>query len=421
MPKPPLNPEATLFDLEARTPALLPSPTIDDEPALCPSLLEYTPLASTEPWRVEKFDLLAAEFNLCAPWPMMMVMFHEVAANGATRGWLIARRLFGVMPMIPGKDAQPEDLRCWGRSELAEALGTDSMQLQAELDAVRVMWESHRRREEPEEEAKFQSPTPKVEELAPPGEMRFGHEALEKYGFPEAIFDVSWYDAIQKTTQTRPADIRRRERDRFAQWVTVWSKMLDEPMAEPVAREALLNRLYLERIAVDMSRVPPTHPNFDKLSITKKSMEEALREQLEKLEGMFPEMGGVAGRVSFRAVISELNKGYRDYYGNSDNRLVNKIHTAAEMEVELRQSQQDPQARLRFGLNVAIIEAVQGLFDPNWRPKFKHAVLRKLDAAAKKAVDEARLASGEALVDLEADGPGGEYPELEESGESASK
>jgi DNA-directed RNA polymerase subunit RPC12/RpoP len=114
---------------------------------------------------------------------------------------------------------------------------------------------------------------------------------------------------------------------------------------------------------------------------------------------MFPEMA-VAGRVSFRGVISDLVVGHQDYYGNGDRKLMDKVFTATEIEWLLRAAVQ-VEARFRFSLNLAIIDCINGLYDPNFRPRLKPRVLKQMDAASKAVLDAGRAASGDKLVDLE--------------------
>ena len=62
-----------------------------------PAVVEYTPLASAEKWRVEKFEQFATEFEftLAGGHADLMTVFHT-AALAYPRGWELARRLFGI-------------------------------------------------------------------------------------------------------------------------------------------------------------------------------------------------------------------------------------------------------------------------------------------------------------------------------------
>jgi len=50
---------------------------------------------------------------------------------------------------------------------------------------------------------------------------------------------------------------------------------------------------------------------------------------------------------------------------------------------------------------VAVMEAQRGLWDPNWKPVIKPAVLRKMDDGFRTALALVAQEMGEAMVDLE--------------------
>ena len=369
-------------------------------PSVCaPSVCEYTPLASSEQWRVEKFELLAAEFNLTGPgWEEQMVHLHEIGLSH-TRQWLMARKLFGIGPMIIPEGADPTDFEARSRFQVCEALGIEADQLQAELDALRTVWRNYFVQEvAPQQAAEAEAAADVSGDVEP--ELKYGEEILAKHGFEESMFDAMVWDAAKKEETPRSQDKNRLERNWFTQRVEQWDKMLSEAMSSAIAREALMNELYLRRFSAEMAVLSPSSSRFRDLQGLKKETERALQQQTEKLEEMFPDMA-TAGKVSFRQCISDLNQGYRDYYGRGDRKLVNKINTATEMEILTRTSAQMPEPRIRFGLNVAIVEAIHGLYDPNFRTQFKPAVLKKLDAAARAAVNASREAQNEPVVDLE--------------------
>jgi hypothetical protein len=381
-------------------------------------VLVYTPLAETEKWQVEKVQLFVAEFGFDAKaLPDQAMHFHEVGMQH-TRGWLICRRLFGIGPVIPPADAHPDDLQPKSRAEICAALGLQPDELQAELDAMRGLWRNYL--ESQVRASKADSPlTPALSPLRGEGDSRepdlkFGDELLREFGFEEGMFEVIIYNPVTKQEEPRKQEVNRVERDWFCKRLKDWEKMLREPMASTLAREALLNDLYLRRFEMEMTRLGQSSPKWKQLYDLKKQIETIYQEQLTKLEEAFPEMQ-IAGKQSFRGVISDLNKMHRDYYGRGDRRLMDKVNTAAEIEVLLRQSVQRPEPQYRFGLNIAIVEAMHGLYDPNWRPQFKHSTLKKLDAGFKEAVMRMREALAEPLVDLEKGvlpGEGDDYPDL---------
>ena len=394
-----------MLELPAQHVAQVEPPPVAENTA--PVSLIYQPLTSLEKWRVEKFDLLSAEFQFIPPWNVSAAQFHSLAET-SSRGWLISRRLFGISPLIPKADSHPDDLRPWTREEICAALGIeDKAQLTAELDALRVLWKNH------------SDSSPKAEEKPAPAnpdaepEFKFSDELLEQYGFNPKMFELE-PDDTKTGTARRSTEDNRKERDWFARRVNEWRKMLDEPMSSALAREALLNELYLKRIGAEMSVYSPTSAKFKNLKEAKLEFENSFKEQRAELQDMFPELN-VAGKVSFHAVIADLIRGVRDYVGNNDNRLIDKVRTAGELEVELRASQQNPEPRYRFGLNVAIVEAIHHLYDPNYRSQFKHSDLAKLDHGFREGVRWLREKTGEVLVDLEngvMPGEGDEFPDV---------
>ncbi|HUE37529.1 MAG TPA: hypothetical protein VMO20_09075 [Candidatus Acidoferrum sp.] len=375
-----------------------------------PVILEYLPiLVEGQQWRVERFDLLAAEFLLDEPWDEQMTMFHGLACAHVRR-WLIVRRLFGVAPLISRTE---EDLSILTREQLCELLSITAKELQAEMDALRAQWQSIRTatlREHPTKQ-KFATPPADVPAEQATDIFNFGHEILEKHCFPETMFTE--FDSKRSPEQNRL------ERDWFAKRASEWDKMLSEPMAESIAREALLNELYLRRLQMEMTILSPSSKRWQELLAAKNDIEVRRETQLEKLQEMFPE-SSLAGKVSFRAVISELIQAHREYYANGDRMLIDKMFTHAEIEVLLRQSVQQPQPQYRFGLAVATIQAMNNLYDPNYRSRVKLSVFKKMDAAFRHAVNDVREELREPLVNLEEGvepGEGDDFPDLQESKE----
>jgi hypothetical protein len=377
-----------------------------------PGVLEYTPLPGTERWRVEKFELFEAEFSIGGG-AAAMVHFHELGLQH-TRPWLICRRLFGIGPMIPSADAHPDDLRPHSRAEICAALGLETADLQAELDGLRTVWREFCKREMPEPTHGENPLTPALSPDGGEGDLKFGDELLREYGFPESMFRVMVWDPVTKTEVARASEENKTERDWFVRRVHDWKKMLGEPTAGQLVRNALINELFLKRYEREMSVLSPASPKWDKFSEGRQAIETAYQEQLLRLQEIFPDMV-VAGKISFRAALSDMNQAHRDYYGSGDRRRLDKINTAGEIEVLLRMSAQRPEPQYRFGLNVAIVEAMHSLYDPNFRSQFRPATLRMLDAGFKKAVMEMREAQNEPLVDLEKGvlpGEGDDFPDI---------
>lgn len=367
-----------------------------------PALMEYRDEKHKELWRVERFDLLSAEFGVTAEeMPVFHGLVAEASRSAVTSGamqfqrtWQICRRLFGIMPVLPPASASADDLRVWSRAELEDQLGITAAQLRQELAAGRALWSRQRR---PEVEP--------VEEKPVGGELHFSDdEILQRFGFPESMFEVLG----------RPAAESYAEKIRFAGRVAEWSKMLEHRMAGTLARQALLNSLMLARGEVALLKINTATMTGEKDYAHKlkqqHELSNAYQAQLVALDKIFPWMGAVGDKTSFQGVVSDLVKGYREYIGDGSMALIDGMMTAAEMQVEMRQSQQIPEPRYRLGLVAHVTAARAGLFDPNWRPMFTDRQLKKLDAGFKEALMRVGEDAGEVLPDLESDRPGeGEY------------
>jgi DNA-directed RNA polymerase subunit RPC12/RpoP len=195
----------------------------------------------------------------------------------------------------------------------------------------------------------------------------------------------------------RPAAENKVERARFIAKIHEWRKMLEDSIGGPLARSAMMNEMTLRRLDAEIAVADPKQR--EPLYKQRDQETKAYQNAVEDLQRMFPEMA-VAGRVSFRGVISDLVVGHQDYYGNGDRKLMDKVFTATEIEWLLRAAVQ-VEARFRFSLNLAIIDCINGLYDPNFRPRLKPRVLKQMDAASKAVLDAGRAASGDKLVDLE--------------------
>lgn len=387
-----------------------------------PVMLEYRPLTSGERWRVEKFEFLAIEFGLAATsrpevaalpgkgWEEIMAVFHEIVCTHA-RWWLFVRRLFGVMPLVPGPNAHPDEMRPWSRQELCDAFGISLDDLKEEIEAVRALWGNHVR----EECAAGVPPAENVDCRQDAGStlgtpLLVEENLLDEFGFSESMFVVEWSEKSGdlEVKQKRPDEENRKEKAWFCRRLEEWARMLREPMAHTIARECLLDELQLKRIESDMFQHKSGAPAHSSLQKTRAQLQSNYSQRMDQLQEMFPEMG-VAGKVAFKAILSDLFMGYTRAIASGDFKLLDRVRTAAEISVDVRQSVQVPLPKYRLGQTLYIIEAMHGLFDPNWRTRLKPGFLRKLDMGFAESVDRVRAETNEALVDLMKEGPGGEY------------
>ena len=350
-----------------------------------PTMLEYVPVNDPSTWRVEKCDLLATEFGLgdcvtaigAKPAALDLMKLRAAVAEFVffcqthPRLWLLVRRIYGVAPLIPSSDAHPDDLRVWTRAEM----DGEGYSVKADLEALRGFWVNHCKREgggdQRSEDGRSEEGrialTPTLSRPAGEG----GDNLLDDLDFPERMFTITVFDPLARMTAdgkggvvARPEKENRKERAWFIGRVTEWEKMLRDSIGGAVARSALNSELHLRRLEAEIAVAEPKSRGalYDQQSELTKGYQAAI----DELQRMFPELA-VAGKVSFKATFSDVIRSHLDYYGDGDRRLVDKVHTVMEMEYLLRTSQQ-VEARYRFGLNLAIIDNISGMTDPNFGP-----------------------------------------------------
>lgn len=381
-----------------------------------PRRLQYLPLAHNDKWAVEQFDLLAAEMFEGQPangWEARMQQFHEFAQAHA-KGWLIARRIFGVAPLYPGPDTHPDEMKCHTREEVVAAgIVPDKAALQAELEALRTLF--HERFP-----AEIAAGEPVVEAAR---ELLLDDTLLEKFHFSKSMFQVVGVNREGEETG-RPQEENRAEQAWFCEQLRYekWAKMLVHRIYGDLARDALMNLLYLRRVQKEMGPLSTTHPRFQVLNQQKASFSKAYQAQMEDLQSKFPELA-IAGDQSFHGTVSDLMLAQRQYYASNggDNRLINKFCTALEMQWMLRQAVQRP-ASLSYARAAVVVEACNGIYQPEFRSRFKPAELKILDGGARGFMDAARQILNEPVVDLargvNPDEPD-QFPDFKTSGDGA--
>ena len=381
---------------------------------------EFRPADQAQPWRVDRARELQAEFSLRGNPDQVLPVFWEIAQRHP-RLALLVRRLYGIGPVVPPVDAAVDDFEPWSASRLAEAgfeVGTD-------LNSLRAIWQgAQANAERGATECGVRSAEcgvgeGGVGESNAREELALDDQVLARYGFSERMFKITIYDPEANGGKggevLRPERENQEERNWFIRRVEESQAMLANPRAGRIARDNLLNDLYLRRLEAEIAVAGPKAR--ETLYDRKKTLSREYAEGVERLETMFPNLA-TANQETFRHTVSDMVVAMRDYYAHADRQRIDGVFTANEIEFMTRESLQVG-ARYRFDLTVAIMAAVHGLFDPDVAPLFKPAVLRKVQAAAKAALDLARQEAGQPLVDLEngvRPGEGDDFEDFREQG-----
>jgi hypothetical protein len=346
-----------------------------------PALVEF--VREGVKWRCARFDLLAAEFEMT---PADLPLFVD-AAQVTERGWLIARRLFGIQPMVPPLGTPLEDLRPWSRVELQETLGLTRNQLNAELGAVRGAWRAVRPAKE--------TPAPEAP-AAKPGSLFSEDDLLEKHGL------------VLKFGSSA-------ERTWFCQRVQDYEKVLAEKFATVLARNALLTELRIYQLD-SLLNDPEKGKTGDKAWHENLKVRQTLAEQYQKLldqiKTLCPWAGAIAGKYAFAGAIADITKGIQAYKARGDTALIDGMCTLTEVFVDCRMSVQAAEPAYRADIRVLVAEAKAHLWDYKWQSQIPLPALRHVQAGWKQAFMAAAEADGKKLPDLSAEGPDAEHDDL---------
>lgn len=407
-------------------PELPPAPQLPEAPTAvpeAPGIVEYRAPDNAK-WRVEKWDLLRAEFPLLDE--ARLPEFHAFLSQ-FPRPWLIVRRLFGMTPVARSLDGDPDDYRPWSRLEICAHLNVPGdAELAQELEAARAGWAGRSevggrmsvvgsREEQEQEHAQEQR------ELV----AETDQELLRRYGFPLTMFELP----------ARSAEENETERSWFAGRLRQWEPLLARsPMTKTVAQQALNNEL---RIARDQAafwaidREPELSQGAgskeqgavakeklerekrrDLLSKRIKDLETKYQEQLTQIAELAPWFNVTGEQIDQERAIADFVRLCQEYDADPVHLKVDGVFTAPEIQKLLQTSKQLPEPRYRIGFVWYVNESHRWLHDPGARSMFQNKHLAIFEAGFKRGVKEFIEQTGEHVPDLEKEGPAGEYEEL---------
>lgn len=343
------------------------------------AMVEYQ--VGAETWLCKRMDALVAELPGLT---VALLPRLQAALELQDRQWLIARRLFGMMPSLPPKKYPLDDLRVWAQEELAAWLTIDGKQWQMELQAIRGIWEANKPVSAP------------AEAVMPPtmSGLFSDEEILKRFDMKRIRFN----------------DIE--ESVAFVKRVRDMEKLLEEKMTSGLARNLLMTELQLRRLDETLTITSIQGDDWRANMKMRGTLDATYNDQLKQIDKIAPWAGAIAGKYSFKGTLSEMAQAYQKYYAEADNQLIDGIFTSTEVQVLTRRSVQAPEPQYRAGWVVHALAAKANLWNPAWRNDIEPRVLKRMDVAFKEAIKAAGMETGETLADLEKDGPGGEYAPL---------
>lgn len=356
--------------------------------------VEYTHRGAR--WRCDRWDEFRAD--------------HPKVASTELSAWqawvaqdprleLVARRLYGLRPVLPPPGSDPDDFVAWSPAALAEALGITGPQLRQEVEALRGLTSAWLAR--PEDAA----PSPALAALdaprAPgPAAEESDDDLLLRHGFSPSHFMLEGRAESESLV----------ERAWFAGRLRVMGRFLGHAVAGEVVRRVLLKELDLRRVETAMSGLRFGTKEYlasRKVAVEIESEYVKLQKQMEE---RLPETAEASRQIGLQGVVTDLIRSMQEYKARGDSALADGIFTATGIAIELRRSVQVPVVRYRAGLVAWLSAARAGLWDAKWDGSaLGGKLLAKMDKAFAAAFAAESDAANDTLPDLQADGPAGEY------------
>lgn len=380
---------------------------------------------SGEPWRVEQFDLLTAEFDGLVP--ADLPTWHTVLC-GHERPWLIVRRLYGVRPVIPPANVRSDDLRTWNRPELEAALGVTRKQLQAELDGARGLW--LQRGAPQREQARA------VEELA--GKVKADQRAAFTGELPlvataeaadrvisEAGFNLGWF-----TLEERAPEANLEEKLWFARQLGGMAKLFAREQTRELARRVILMELKLRRrddVLFGGGTLADKGKTDRKEWIAALAADEGeYQKMVDQLRELAPWYYAMGNAVNAKGSFAEIIRGFQEWFAQGDTTWLAAVAEMADLTIGLpdgfldaeelqalnRPNTEQPEPQYRLGLAVYAHMVKANIFNPAWKPPGDFKVFGAMDAGYREGFVAYAKREGLEPVALLRDGPEGEHPPL---------
>lgn len=330
-------------------------------------------------WRVENGQQLLAAFSMesdeLKPW-------HEAMAPEKA-AWHILRMFFGIAPLMG--ETTSEYLVPRGLESIAEPLGLNPANVQAQIDAAKQYWTRWRMANK----AKLEPPPSIVSTPAIPTDEV--EALLNRYGFQE----LEGANERQFAAQ-RLRDFKHKLEDEEGGTLPTQVIRLELQMAGIDKINSRLSKTAATS-ATDRDELARWLKMYDGLS-------ERWLKAMEALNATQAQNPSAQRKVAFIDCLGTLVKGIQDYEARGDTALIDGIHTAGEIKFLVTPTSLRP-AQYRPDLIAILTDALKhhNLWDPEYvHPSLPRATHRRLLKAVKDGLEAAARTDGE-MPDMEDD------------------
>ncbi len=364
----------------------------------------------------------------CGRWELLVGDFPELTEEDVPEFWkklgenarwkIILRRIYGFAPTEFGiKGSDPEDFRPWTRDELAAHFAITRINLDSEIDSMRQTW----RRVLRLKQAAIQSTkSGRGNQQVTEGKIeKIDEDDLDEY---LVRFGV---DPIILHLPQRSAQDNLVEKAWFVKRLKEWEPLLTKStMTERLALDTIHNELRLRREqsmlwrldreinAAKVTQLPGLTKSKQDASDRVKELQQLHADQLNQINEHAPWFNVTEGQISATGAVSQIVQGMQEYYAKGDTKLLDTVFTGTELQVLMRTSRQIDEPRYRLGWVFYVNESRNWIWDQKAKPWMTNRDLAKWDNAFKETVKKFNEFSDEKVVDLEEDGPAGEYADL---------
>ncbi len=341
-------------------------------------------------WRVDRWPELKRAFSLREN---ELRLWHEELA-GQGRAWVVARRLFGVFPLL---GAESDDFKTWSSESLGKSLGISSAKVEMDLDAAVEFW--NKRKKLSSLEAKVEKPKSASGVIKPSG------DDMDMVDIP-SIYKVIDDDTVERILTAYGFSHVKGESTRLevADRLLSLKRQFEQPNTRAMARQLVNMELAMatyEAVIIgiknDLELLDTQVGSKDerrKLAGEMAEYEKRLGTLSEKYSKLLSDIGGdeLDLEAQKRLSVDQLSfflEGIREYHADGNRQLIDGVFTADEIQWLLTPTKmRDPQYRMDFVAVMNDAMRPENLWDRDYVPSpVQRSVCRQLHKVIESMVE----------------------------------